>query len=78
MNSTEFLGLKLTADGISPSDKHVQAIKAYPVPQSKKDVRTFLGLVNYFRKHIPQRAQISAPLNELTRKDAEFKWSKEC
>ena len=37
-------------------------------PTTKKEVRSFLGLVNYYRAHIPLFAAISAPLSDLTRK----------
>lgn len=76
--SAEFLGFKFSKHGIEPSEKHVSAIKTFPTPKSVKEVRRFLGLVNFFRKHIPDRASICQPLNNLTRKEAVFQWSTEC
>ena len=68
----EFLGYKFTPD------KHVKAVQTYQTPKSTKDVRVYLGLVNFFMKHIPQRAELTKPMNELTKKNALFKWAPEC
>ena len=78
MSHTEFLGLKFNSEGIRPSDKHLAAIRTYPRPRNVKEVRTFLGLINYFRKHIKDRAAIAAPLNNLTKKDHIFQWTPDC
>ena len=74
----EFLGFTFSADGYRPAEKHVDAISSYPRPKTVKQLRTFLGLVNYFRKFLQKRAEICAPLNALTRKNAVFHWSKQC
>ena len=52
MSHTEFLGLRFDSEGFRPSDRHLTAIKTYPQPKSVKEVRTFLGLIYYSRKHI--------------------------
>ena len=78
MSHTEFLGLRFDSDGFRPSDKHLAAIRTYPRPRNVKEVRTYLGLINYFRKHIKDRAAIAAPLNALTKKDHPFKWTPDC
>ena len=46
----------------------VQAVKNYPVPINKSNIRSFLGIVGYYRKFIPNFACISAPLSDLTKK----------
>ena len=48
-NEMEFLGFKFTPDGILPSDKHVHAIRTYKAPQSVKELRTYLGLIQFFK-----------------------------
>ena len=78
VSQTEFLGFTLTKDGISPSDKHIAALKLYQPCKSVKDVRVLLGLINFFKKHIPDKATLCKPLNDLTRKDAVFSWSPLC
>ena len=49
-----------------------------PCPCSPRKVKQFLGLVGYYRKFIPQYADIARPLNALTRKDTEFEWTDIC
>ena len=51
-----------------PEPVKVRAVKEYPIPATKKDVRAFLGLVGYYRCFIPQFASIAAPLSDLTKK----------
>jgi hypothetical protein len=54
--------------GIHPDPKKVKAVQTWPVPKNVHDVRSFLGLVNYFRKFIEHYSEIEVPLTNLTRK----------
>ena len=47
---------KFKAKGISPSESHTTVLINYPVPKNIKELRTFLGLVTFFRDYIPDRA----------------------
>ena len=48
-----------------------------PAPKNPKEVKQFLGLVEYYRKFVPRFTDISRVLTHLT-KDVEFKWTPEC
>ena len=50
----------------------------YLVPTSVMQVRQFIGLTSYYRRFIESFAKIAAPLHNLTRKDVEFEWTKDC
>jgi hypothetical protein len=64
-----YLGSRLTPQGITPvTDKLKAVIDAKP-PNDVYEVRQFLGLCNFFRGHVQSFAQITVPLNALTRKD---------
>ena len=65
---------------ICPEQSKVEAVKAFPVPETKKQVRSFLGLTGYYRKFIPNYAQIATPLTDLTRKNSatHVKWTSAC
>ena len=58
----------------------VEAVETFAVPNTKKDVRSFLGLAGYYRKFIPNYASTAAPLTDLTRKNspAQVHWTTEC
>ena len=76
--SVEFLGHVLSQEGISCDPNKLEAIKNWPKPQKVKDVRSFLGLALYYRKHIRSCATIAAPLNALTKKNAKFIFDEQC
>lgn len=64
----DFLGHTLNNDDISPKEESVDKIIDMPRPKTKKQVRSFIGAVNYYRKFIPHCAEIMAPLSDLTKK----------
>lgn len=66
-NEIEFLGHKLTAEGIKPLDKYIQAIQSTKKPTNIEEVQSFLGLVNYVGKWIPNLASQTEPLRQLVR-----------
>ena len=61
-------------------ESKIQAVSSFPVPETKKQVRTFLGLTGYYRRFIPSYATIAAPLTDLTRKyfPNRVKWTPGC
>lgn len=76
--SAEFLGFLFSEDGYLPNPSHTNAIRTFPRPKTVRDVRCFLGVINFFRKHLQNRAEVAAPLNRLTKKNTVFKWTDEC
>jgi hypothetical protein len=70
----QYLGYVLSEQGISASPEKMKAVKQYPTPKSVRDVRAFLGLASFYRRLVPDFAQIAKPLTVLTRKDQEFTW----
>jgi Reverse transcriptase (RNA-dependent DNA polymerase) len=75
---TEFLGFTLCREGIRPLEKKVEAIQALQTPKNVKQVRSILGLFNYYKHFIPHRLGVLAPLTALARKKTKFIWSAEC
>ena len=75
----QYLGHTLTLMGAKPNDSKVMTVKDFPRPQTVKQVKSFLGLANFYRRHIPRMAVISRPLTDLTRKSCtEFVWTPGC
>ncbi len=79
--SVIFLGHRIDAEGLHPTEEKLKAIVDAAAPKNIQElhcVRSFLGLINYYGKFIPNAATILAPLNDLLRKDAKWKWAEEC
>ena len=73
---TEWLGFKLSGEGIKPIDEKVQAITEKLRPQNLKDLRSFMGAINQMNKFIPKLANLCAPLRPLLKHDGEWLWKK--
>ena len=74
----QYLGHLISAEGIQPLPEKLENISKMPAPRNPKEVKQFLGLVGYYRKFVPQFADISRVLTHLMKKDVEFKWTPEC
>lgn len=66
--SLEFVGHVVGKGCIQPHPNKVSEILDAPRPITKKQVRSFLGLIGYYRKYIPNFATLAVPLTDLTRK----------
>ena len=73
----EYLGFWITREGIMPTPQKVKAIKNIAVPTKKKQLRSFIGLINYYRDMWIRRSDILAPLAALTSKQAKWEWTKQ-
>ncbi|XP_018644951.1 choline/ethanolamine kinase, putative [Schistosoma mansoni] len=75
VQTLEFLSHTISPEGIKPIKK-VDTIKQYPIPSSLTQLRSFLGLINFYRRFIPGCAQLMQPLTDsLKGKPKEFKLS---
>ena len=73
----KFLGSVVSGDGIEPDPEKIAAVKTWPTPKNVTDVRAFVGLVSYYRRHIEGCSGIAKPLTDLTKKDRPFIWGEE-
>ena len=76
--SVDFLGFTISASGLAPDCKKVEALRNYPTPNDLTELRRFLGMASYYRRFISGFSDIACPLNRLTQKDMKFEWTKEC
>ncbi|XP_058456465.1 uncharacterized protein K02A2.6-like [Malaya genurostris] len=71
----KFLGHILSASGIRPDTDKLESIRNFRAPCSKEETRSFLGLVNYVGKFIPNLATLTDPLRQLTKQQNKFTWN---
>lgn len=71
----DFLGHRISDKGIRPLQSNIDAIKAAPAPTDISTLRSFLGMVGYYAKFVPDYAVLVEPLRELLRKNATFTWN---
>lgn len=71
----EYLGHIISKDGMKANPKKIEAIRDYPRPAKVKDVQSFLGLCNYFRRYVRNFSKISKPMTVLLKKEQPFIWT---
>ena len=77
VQETSFLGYTISPDGLGMEDDKVKAILDWPTPTCVKDVQSYLGLANYYRKLVPQFSKYASGLYRFTKKGIPFKWDDE-
>ena len=73
----EYLGYNISREGLRPSLKKVEAILQIKPPTTRKQLRRFIGMVNYYRDMWPQRSHFLAPLSSMTSAKVKWKWTPE-
>lgn len=76
--SVEYLGHIISSKGISTDPKKITTIQGWPQPKNIKELQSFLGLCNYYRRFILDYSKVAAPLTDLTHKDTPYDWSDRC
>ena len=71
----EYLGHWITREGVQPLSKKVESISNLAPPTTRKKLRTFLGMVNYYRDMWIRRSHVLAPLTALTSTKVKYKWT---
>ncbi len=74
----KFLGHIVSAEGCKPDPSNVEAIRDMKAPTKVKEVRRFLGMCGFYRKHTPKFAKIATPLTNLTKINVPFVWTDKC
>ena len=73
-----YLGLRISAEGLQPVEEKINAVKQAPAPQNVSELRSFLGMVQYYHSFLPGLATILAPLHRLLQKDVRWEWTADC
>ncbi|KAL4156031.1 hypothetical protein QTP88_000066 [Uroleucon formosanum] len=73
-----YLGHVITENGVKPDPKKIECIVNYPVPDNTKKIKSFLGLIGYYRKFIKDFSKKAKPLTNLLKQNQPFIWSDSC
>ena len=76
--SVEYLGHRIDAEGLHPLPSKLEAIIKAPQPQNVQQLRSFLGLINYYSKFVANLASLLHPLNQLLQHNVKWKWTQAC
>ena len=68
----------MSREGIKVDTQKIEAVKNLPRPTSPSNIRSFLGLADYYRRFIEGFSSISSRLTKLTQKTVKFQWSEAC
>ena len=71
----EYLGYTINREGVRPNMKKVEAILNIATPTTRKQLRSFIGMVNYYRDMWPGRAHLLAPLSAMTSSKVKWEWT---
>ncbi|KAK6764772.1 hypothetical protein RB195_024918 [Necator americanus] len=78
MPQIRYLGCIIDKDGRHSDPEKIEVIRQMPVPKNVAEVRSFLGMINYYGSFVAEMRQLRAPLDALLKKNVPFKWNEEC
>ena len=76
--SVQYLGHRIDADGLHATEAKLEAIINAPTPRNVPELRSFLELLNYYGRFIPNLSSLIHPLNKLLRHGVPWQWSEAC
>ena len=74
----EYCGHIITKDGVQQSPDKISAIINAPAPTNVAQLRSTLGLINYYHNHLPNVSAVLNPLNQLLKQNRKWCWDKSC
>jgi hypothetical protein len=81
VREVEFLGYIVSADGVAMAEDKIQAVLDWERPNSQRDVQSFMGFANFYRRFIKDFSKIVKPLTDTTAKEYSgkaWRWSDQC
>ena len=78
LKKVQFLGHVISEDGISVDPSKIRDVLDWKTPEIVPEIRSFLGLVGYYRRFVPDFSKIARPMTELLKKGVKFVWDDKC
>lgn len=78
LSQVTYLGFIISSEGLKTDPKKVECINKFPRPKNVKQVQSFLGVCNYYRRYINNYAGLAKCLYNICKKDQPFNWTNEC
>jgi len=78
MDRIEYLGLWIDAEGVHPTDEKIEAVTRLSAPRNLDELRSFYGMIGYYRKFLPNLATVARPLSQLLSPKQKWNWTDEC
>ena len=72
-----FCGYRISKDGVLPMEKNVKAVLEAPEPSNVSELKSFLGMINYYQNYLPSLATVVEPMHKLLRKECTWSWGTE-
>ena len=73
--SVEYLGHRIDKHGLHPTEEKIRAVQEAPEPQNVTELKSFLGLISYYGKFLPNLSTTLAPLYNLLRSSTKWRWT---
>ena len=74
--SVDYLGHRISSEGLQPTEDKVRAIKEAPAPTSVTQLKSFLGSVNYYHRFMPNLSSVLSPLYRLLQRTVQWTWGR--
>lgn len=78
VESVKYLGHIIGNNTVRPIKDNLISIQNFPTPRTQKNIRQFLGKINFYHEYIPKSSILLDPIHKLLRKNEKFIWSEEC
>ena len=77
-SSVSYLGHIIDSSGLHTNPEKVSAVLDAPIPENIQQLRSFLGMINYYGRFLPMLSTVLRPLNQLLSNQKKWKWTAEC
>ena len=74
----KFLGHVISRSGVAVDNSKIKAVMNWELPKTVLEIRSFLGLANYYRRFVKIFSHLTSPMTQLMRKEICFVWNDAC